>query len=325
MRITGKYIFLFLDGVGLGDRTPDNPLAQDAVTPFLRELLNAPLLTGLEVHRPNLLFKPIDATLGVPGLPQSATGQTALYTGRNAPQFRGRHQTGFANGSLRILIEESGLFKQVLALDQTATHANLYSPAYFAAIAQRRLRYSVGTLLTLTANLPFRMQAEYAQGEAIYWDITGDLAHRRGIDAPPITPQEAGRRLAALGSRHTVTLFECYLPDFAGHSQDMNQAVQILQRIDRFLKSVVSNLSAEVTLIISSDHGNVEDLSTKRHTLNAAPLLAIGPDAGLFATVEDLTGITPKIVELIQLDGAGGAMEAGGDGGDGGENLKSKI
>ena len=299
--ISSKYIFIFLDGVGLGDRSPDNPFAQDAITPFLRELLGAPLLAGLGVYRPNLLLKPIDASLGVPGLPQSATGQTALYTGRNAPEFLGRHQTGFANGSLRILIEESGLFKQVLALDKTATHANLYSPGYFEAIAQRRLRYSVGTLLNLTANLPFRMQTDYAQGQAIYWDITGDLAHYRGIDAPPINPQEAGRRLAALGSGYTVTLFECYLPDFAGHSQDMNQAVQILQRIDTFLKSVVSNLPTEITLIVSSDHGNVEDLSTKRHTLNAAPLLAIGPHAWLFKPVEDITGITPKILELIQL------------------------
>ncbi|MDJ0705339.1 MAG: hypothetical protein QNJ46_18815 [Leptolyngbyaceae cyanobacterium MO_188.B28] len=299
MGISGKYIFLFLDGVGLGDRTPNNPLAQGACTPFLRELLGSPLLAGCEVYRPHLLLKPIDATLGVPGLPQSATGQTALYTGRNAPQFRGCHQTGFANGSLRILIEESGLFKQVLALDGTATHANLYSPAYFDAIAQRRLRYSVGTLLTLTANLPFRMQAEYARREAIYWDITGELVHHRGIDAPPITPQEAGRRLAALGSRYTVTLFECYLPDFAGHNQDMNHAVKILQRIDTFLESVVSHLSVDVTLILSSDHGNVEDLSSKRHTLNPAPLLAVGPHAGFFQSVEDITGITPKIVELI--------------------------
>ena len=298
---SGKYIFLFLDGVGLGKCTPQNPFTQAAVTPFLTELLDAPLLAGLEIHRPYLLLKPIDATLGVPGLPQSATGQTALYTGRNAPQFLGRHQTAFANGSLRILIEESGLFKQVLALDRTAAHANLYSPAYFDAIAQRRLRYSVGTLLNLTANLPFRMQAEYQQGEAIYWDITGDLAYHRGIDASPITPQEAGQRLAALGSRYTVTLFECYLPDFAGHSQNMNQAIQILQRIDMFLKSMVSNLPSEVTLIVSSDHGNVEDLSTKRHTLNAAPLLAIGPHASLFRTVEDITGITPKILELIKL------------------------
>ena len=298
--IRGKYIFLFLDGVGLGDRTPNNPFAQSAVTPFLRELLDAQLLAGLEIHRPNLLLKPIDATLGIPGLPQSATGQTALYTGRNAPQFLGRHQTAFANGSLRILIEASGLFKQTLALGKTATHANLYSPAYFDAIARRRLRYSVGTLLTLTAQLPFRMQAEYQQGEAIYWDITGNLAHHRGIDAPPITPQEAGRRLAALGSRYTVTLFECYLPDFAGHSQDMNQAVLTLQRIDTFLKSVISNLPSEVTLIVSSDHGNVEDLSTKRHTLNAAPLLAIGRDAWVFETVEDISGITPKILELIK-------------------------
>ena len=294
-----QFIFVFLDGVGLGPSTPHNPLANPSNTPFLAELLGAPLLAGLDCRRDALLLKPIDAQLGVPGLPQSATGQTALYTGRNAPAFLGRHLTGFANGSLRILIEESGLFKQAIALGKTATHANLYSPAYFEAIAQRRLRYSVGTLLTLTANLPFRMQPEYERGEALYWDITGDLAHHRDITAPPISPEQAGAYLAQIGSQHHVTLFECYLTDYAGHEQDFAKAQAVLQRIDRFLHSLVNHLPEQTTLIVSSDHGNIEDLSTKRHTLNPVPLLAIGPQARAFDEVEAIDGITPCVVRLL--------------------------
>ena len=88
-------IFIFLDGVGLAPAGPDNPLAS-ADTPSLRALLGGPLTIeqtkGCELGvgswglvrnpqpptpqlRTQLLFKAIDATLGVDGLPQSGTGR----------------------------------------------------------------------------------------------------------------------------------------------------------------------------------------------------------------------------------------------------------
>lgn len=297
--LSSKFIFVFLDGVGLGPATTANPLAQPEAMPQLEQILGRRLLSGSTRQDSHTLLKPIDACLGVPGLPQSATGQTALYTGCNAPQFRGQHQTGFANGSLRSLIADYGLLRQVLNLGLPATLANLYSPQYFQAIAARRIRYSVGTLLNLTAGLPFRLQSEYEQGEALFWDITGDLAHHRGIAAASISPWEAGRRLADLGRHHAVTLFESYLPDFAGHSQDSHQALQVLQRVDQFLVSVIHHLDAHTTLVVSSDHGNLEDLATKRHTLNPVPLLVVGPAAPAFQSVEAITGLTPAILAWL--------------------------
>lgn len=293
------FILLFLDGLGLGTPGPHNPLSDPATMPQVRSLCGMPWLAGAQVQRPNFLLKPIDATLGVPGLPQSATGQTTIYTGHNAAKFRGQHQTGFANGSLRQLIEPHGLFKRVLAQGGTATLANLYSPAYFEAIAQRRWRYSVCTLLNMTAGLPFRMQYEYEQGEALFWDITGEMASSRGISTPPITPERAGTYLTTLGNRHSVTLFECYLSDYAGHGQDHDRAVAVLQRIDRLLAAVIGTLGPDTTLIVVSDHGNVEDLSTKRHTFNAVPLWVVGSAAESFAQVQDLTGITPTILDIL--------------------------
>lgn len=298
-QITDKnngFILLFLDGLGLGTIGDHNPLSHPDTMPHVRSFCGIPWLAGAHIQRSDCLLKPIDATLGIPGLPQSATGQTTIYTGYNAAKFRGKHQTGFANGSLRQLIEPHGLFKRVVARGGTATLANLYSPAYFEAIAQRRWRYSVCTLLNMTAGIPFRMQYEYEQGEAIFWDITGEIASSRGVATAPITPEQAGHCLAALGNHHSVTLFECYLSDYAGHAQDYRRAVTVLQRIDRFLAAVVESLGKHTTLIVVSDHGNVEDLSTKRHTLNAVPLWVIGPAAPAFSKVADLTGITPTIL-----------------------------
>ncbi|MGP1373796.1 MAG: alkaline phosphatase family protein [Almyronema sp.] len=297
---TPRFIFLFLDGVGLGSAQPQNPLAAPEAMPWLTALLGQPLINEVELSQPRRLCKAIDACLGVPGLPQSATGQTALYTGLNAAQFLGRHLTAFPGGSLRQLIETNGLFKQVKQLGGTVAHANLYSPAYFEAIAQRRLRYSVGTLLSLTAEVPFRLQPDYEQGAAIFWDITGELAHHRGITAPPITAGEAGRRLARLADQYQLSLFECYLTDFVGHAQAWLPALEVLQRVDTFLASLIQTISAEVTLIVSSDHGNLEDLSTRSHTRNPVPLLVIGPLAAAFGDVQAITEITPRMVSLLQ-------------------------
>ena len=295
-----KFILLFLDGLGLGDPGPDNPLIDPAAMPHCQALWGQPLVAGAFIQQPNFLLKPIDATLGVPGLPQSATGQTTIYTGHNAAKFRGKHQTGFANGSLRQLIEPHGLFKRVLTQGGTATLANVYSPAYFEAIAQRRWRYSVCTLLTMTAGLPFRMQYEYEQGNAIFWDITGEIASARGIATAPITPELAGQYLATLGNCHSITVFECYLSDYAGHAQNYQRAMAALQCIDRFMAAMLPWLSSETTLVVVSDHGNIEDLSTKRHTLNPVPLWVVGPAAKKFDSVDDLTGITPTILECLR-------------------------
>ena len=72
-------LLLFVDGVGLGERDPDkNPLLRAR----LRRLRVA---QGLPPPDPTGLLVPTDACMGVPGLPQSATGQTAILAGVNAP------------------------------------------------------------------------------------------------------------------------------------------------------------------------------------------------------------------------------------------------
>ncbi len=296
-----KFIYLFLDGVGLGPDNLFNPFSpQNSPLIFLDKLLGASLLAGLEIDRPDLLLKPVDPILGISGLPQSATGQTALYTGRNAPAFLGRHLSGFANGSLRILIEESGLFKQVLEAGGTVTSANLYTPGYFEAIKHRKLRLSAGALLSLTAGVPFRMPEDYEREEALFWDITNQYIYERSPNLSPLSPQEAGKRLALLGSKYDVTLFECYLPDFAGHSMNLAKARQVLEVIDGFIEGILDSKAEDLTLIISSDHGNIENLEIKTHTFNPVPLLVAGPEAKSFRPVKDITGIVPVIVDLIK-------------------------
>jgi 2,3-bisphosphoglycerate-independent phosphoglycerate mutase len=44
-------------------------------------------------------------------------------------------------------------------------------------------------------------------------------------------------------------------------------------------------------LVVTSDHGNLEDLTTSNHTRNPVPLLAIGPIAAPMARAESITDV----------------------------------
>ena len=93
-------IFVFLDGWGLGEPAGHNPQWAHP-SPFLNRLLGAPLTRTAVQSGPRLLLRGVDAGLGVAGAPQSATGQTALFTGVNAPALLGEHMAAFPNGRLR--------------------------------------------------------------------------------------------------------------------------------------------------------------------------------------------------------------------------------
>ena len=86
-------LFLFLDGVGLGPADPaTNPFAVAHIPNLVGLLGGARPLAGLErAETQRAIFIPTDASLGVPGPPQSATGQAAILTGLNVPALVGGH------------------------------------------------------------------------------------------------------------------------------------------------------------------------------------------------------------------------------------------
>lgn len=79
-----------------------------------------------EVRR-GVLLQPLDACLGVPGLPQSATGQTALFTGVNAAAAVGEHVTAHPTAPLRAIIAEHSLLKRAAEGGAQVMMANAHS------------------------------------------------------------------------------------------------------------------------------------------------------------------------------------------------------
>jgi 2,3-bisphosphoglycerate-independent phosphoglycerate mutase len=300
-----KVIFIFIDGVGIGRNHPDNPFALTHFS-FLENLIGGPLLEDYYTSRKDLVFKGIDACLGVDGYPQSATGQTALFTGINAPACLGYHYPAYPNEPLITIINKHSFLKKAADAGFSATFANAYTPQYFELVKKERYQYSASTLTAMAAGLPFRMIDDLLKGKAVYWDITNKwLKEERGFHVPIIQPEDAGKNLAGIAHSLDLVLYETFATDMIGHKKDREKAKEFLTVFDRFLAGFFAHKTENMTLVISSDHGNIEDLSHCVHTRNQAVLLAAGPRAFMFDKANDLTDISGIILEILE-QGRGG-------------------
>ncbi len=301
-----RLIFVFIDGVGLGEQQAYNPFVYTE-TPGLSGLLEGRRLTkeAVKYEGPKSSLFSLDATLGVSGLPQSATGQASIFTGINAAAYLGRHLHGFPNSPLRRLIAEKSLFKQLKKKGCRVTFANAYRPPFFELL-RRGLpgsHYSCSTLIAYYGGLPFYSLEDIKLGRALYMDITNELLQRLQFDVPLLTPEQGAGQLINISKKFDFCLFEYFLSDLAGHLADSNEASRVVARLDQFIGSLADRIDpAEEMLMITSDHGNLEDINRRNHTLNRVPLLLVGDldqRRGLGRTINDLTDLLPLIKKIL--------------------------
>lgn len=301
---TTPVLMLFVDGIGL----PTNP---DTPTPLRPDV--CPALMNLLTHETT----PTNANLGIPGLPQSATGQTALLTGINAAAAIGGHIAGFPGPALRTIIREHNIFIQLKNAGYTSTFANGYlSPLLENVLAIRKR--SVTTVATLSAFGDVRRLSHLLRHEAVAHDITRESLAIRGYQGPCISPDQAASDLSAIASAHAFTLFEFFQTDRAGHRADLTAAETVLRKYDRFLTALLRFVdTAGILLLLTSDHGNIEDASVRTHTFNPVPFSAHGPGAAdLRKGIQSLTDITPAIMRYITSTGSSITKQAPAPGGD---------
>lgn len=294
---------IFIDGLGLGVDNPEiNPLLE-AEMPFIRRVLKGPLTKSVVekgIAENGFLAKAIDAQLGVPGIPQSATGQTTLFSGVNAAKVAGRHINGFPTKVLRNILEKDSIFKQVKQAGLSGMFANTFTPEYFEAVRRGRWRHSATTTAALAGGVRLLIVEDLLKGYAVYQDLTNELLLQKNHQVPIITPETAAVNLIRQAKLNDFTLFEYFQTDHCGHAQDRELALKLLNRLDRFLAAVVRELPPGFTLVLTSDHGNIEDLSIKTHTLNPVPLMAFGKDSRAFEAVNSLSDVCPAILNLLE-------------------------
>jgi 2,3-bisphosphoglycerate-independent phosphoglycerate mutase len=264
--------FLFVDGLGI-TADPRSPL----------HTTQLPTLSGLTNHfatephdQPGSAYRVLDATLGVEGLPQSATGQTTLLTGVNGAQVLGRHQGPHPGSQMQALLNEESLPVWATRRGLRVLHANGYRSEYLERV--------LGARRNMMSAFAF---AARAAGQMLLLS-TDPRAHRPARWADPLA---AGAAFAAAAEQHHLTVLEYFMLDFAGH-REPERVPDGLRELDAFV-SGYRLASPAATLVICSDHGNAEEPWHTRHTRNPVPFIACGPDAvsvPAMTSIADLSG-----------------------------------
>lgn len=298
-----RLLLLFVDGVGLAPAGAGNPFATENA-PEIKALLGGALTSESVGCRGDSFLGALDACLGIPGLPQSATGQATLFSGVNAAARMGRHVSGFPGPQVREIVESDGLLARVAGAGLGATFANAYSREYLDRLDAGSARPSVTTCMTRAAGLRLRTLDDLAAGDAVTWDIVGDLfGVLSGQDVAEVDPCVAGRRLAALGASHDLTVYETFLPDLTGHGRATVTEAEVVGRLDGLLGGIRSAGVDGLTVVLTSDHGNFEDRSSRGHTRSPVPLLAFGVEANRLQDLCSLTEVAPRILDLLSIAG----------------------
>jgi 2,3-bisphosphoglycerate-independent phosphoglycerate mutase len=272
-----KVAWLMLDGVGVADFHAQHPFQN----------LHIPTLTRLgissfkHVNEAEFVTQPIDATLGVEGLPQSGTGQTTLLTGVNAAQVMGRHYGPWPGPSLKPLLEQS-LPVQLAKAGLTVRLANHYPQRYLEAIdAGKRKLNAIAFAMTLA-------------GAKLEHGIPPMLSNPDDSNGTSLEQVAVwGREF--MHSTANLTIFDAWWSDHLGHHGTLSEAQDHVTRLEAFVTSALEARESNTLFLVTSDHGNFEDIGLKTHTFAPVPLVALGHGALEFSEVTDLAGVAPAL------------------------------
>jgi hypothetical protein len=301
-----RTLFVFLDGVGIGPSDAATNAFVAAPPRTISTLLEGALVAGrttaLQAERATLV--PLDALLGVPGLPQSGTGQYSLLTGENGARRFGRHFGPWVPTALRQPLMESNVLTRARAHGLRIAFANAYPEELLQAATVNGTMRPIGPLragpplAAAGAGVLTRHTAALQAGRAISSEITNEAwrEHLQRHDLPRIDAHQAGANLAEIANRHDLTLFAHYSTDAAGHLKSLAAAITALELVDDFLAGVLAGLARDVRLVVASDHGNLED-ATMGHTLHPALGLVAGADHASFARrLKSITDVAPALL-----------------------------
>lgn len=296
----------FMDGVGMGGPDPAiNPFVT-AQMPYLSQLFGPDwYLPNGRLHTERASLVPTDANLGLPYKPQSATGQATILTGHNVPQQLGQHYGPKPNDAIRHILAQGSLFSQVTAVGGPAALITPYPQAYFDAIHSGKRSYSAVPFAAVSAGLPLLGADDLRHGRAVSPDFTG-LGWRQQLhyaDIPLLTLAQAGQQISQIARQYQFSFFEHWPSDYRGHRGTLAEAADHLQQIDAVLAGLIDSWQDQRDLlIITSDHGNIEEKDHRHHTRNPVPTILIGPNHAQFAQqLSDLTDIAPIIRQFLNL------------------------
>jgi hypothetical protein len=208
---------------------------------------------------------------------------------------------------MRAFVEADNLLRRARGAGRRVTFANAYTRGYLDDVAAGRRRASMTTTMARSAGLRFRLVADLERAQAVTWDYCRDLAAGSGMEVTPIDAATAGAHLAGIAAGADLTLHETFLTDLAGHLKRGVEPRRAVERLDGVVAGLVEAADPDLTWVLTSDHGNLEDVSVSTHTRNPVPLLAVGPAAPLFAGAGSILEVTPRVLAALGVEAGSAA------------------
>jgi len=149
-------------------------------------------------------------------------------------------------------------------------------------------------------NIKFNTVTNVRKGTALTAEVTNDRWNDRlKYTLPKIKSQTAARRLLKISEKYKFTLYEFYLLDHLGHLRIKDEFNAIYNVLDLFLFTILTEFDyKKTTIVICSDHGNFEDLSTKTHTRNPSLTITAGKySEEIFNSVKSIKDIKSVIIK----------------------------
>jgi hypothetical protein len=216
----------------------------------------------------------------------------------------GRHYGPWVPTALRTPLQQTNVLTRAKAAGLRVAFANAYPEELIASAHTSGTFTPIGPLragpplAAAGAGLLTRHTPELMEGRALSSEITNEAwrerLHRTML--PFIDARTAGSTLARIANENDLTMFAHYATDYAGHQQDLQAAIDALQLADEFVGGLLEELDPSVTLLIVSDHGNLEDASAG-HTRNPALCIVVGPGhSDLGRSLQSLVDVAPVVL-----------------------------
>ncbi|MDH4263352.1 MAG: metalloenzyme [Spirochaetia bacterium] len=268
-------ILVFIDGIGFGKKD----LVYNPFTKYGKDFFS--VLGGKTSFSPPGTIIPINAHMGLTSsLPQSGTGQVALFTGHNTISLMHRHMAGFPPYSLRPYIKNDSIVNFFLKHQLKAGVINTYTRRFLEILEKPRSErfMSASTLMQIGSGQRLLTMEDHFNEKSLFMDITNWFLRKElGYDIPEITPLEAGKRLVKIARDYNLVVYEYFFTDKYGHEGTNHDVAFIVNHIEDLLTGIWEEINPEKELVVvSSDHGNFEDLSTPVHTENQIPAIFYG-------------------------------------------------
>ena len=298
-------ILLFIDGVGIGNKDLEfNPFFKYKFKTFTEFFGEVPSLDNPIIKGKNGFIFPLDARMGVEGFPQSGTGQTSIFCGINAPQFVGKHFGPYPYSTLIPIIKKQNIFIDFIRRNKKVFFMNAYPKIFFDYLDSGKSRLSVTTLSSSSSGLRFNSVLDVEKGRALTAEITNERWNvKLGYNLPVLKPSMAAISLLNSASVNDLIVYEYFLTDHLGHGRYEGNTEKTLGILDEFLFTIFTETDPEkYTILLCSDHGNLEDLSVKTHTLNPSLTISYGKHASfLYQKLKNLSDIKNSLLEIQSI------------------------